>query len=420
MGHTVLRMTKALFLLAITVDPSVSTVMMIPSDYDTMKEWGHCVAFMPENQGTCNACAAASLATTLGIRACIHNGKNLRFSSQQLWDCYGGLCESGVKIEDFLFEIVYGAMAPYMLSPLPLNASNSLAPGPIENSNISMCKLAYKGGGQDRIAAISEHKEEWLFNSLQDPQNFTQNTPGHSIRSMQFEIIESGPIVAILYLTPIEVGAFTDWRHKDSNEIFPPPSTKRNTGASRTQLHAVSVVGWGMDKSTNTFYWKILNSFGKSWGANGTGNIAGDFGLIGSRWYSALSASPIIGVECDSDKDGCSDDLDNKKKDEMIVLVEQRKTASTTIFQIQHDAGKLRHNNGGSDAMVLLITISCMSILSWIICQKTQPCIRKRNQMSNNMRGKQVGQQAKHDDVFPLTTTYPFVMAPPSHFISPI
>ncbi len=340
----------------------------IPANYDAVELWGHCVGFIPENQGTCNACAAAALASTLGIRSCIHNGINLRFSSQQIWDCYEGSCEAGVKIRDFLFDIVYGTMSEFMLTPLSDN-TNSLH---IQNSNISKCKSGYKG--QDRIATISEHKEEWLLNSLSDPQNFTKDTP-HSIRSMQIEIMENGPIVAILYLTVDEMNAFRAWRQRNSNDIF--YGSEQGPKASRTLLHAVSVIGWGRDSQRNTFYWKILNSFGSSWGFNGTGNIAGSSVLIGSQWYSASSTSPLI--QCNPGVNGCPKPSTNTK-DEMIVTVKANTIVNSQTFLplLPHTDVKSTHN-GSTDAIVLLITISCMSILSLLICQ-TQTCFKKKYQ----------------------------------------
>jgi C1A family cysteine protease len=33
--------------------------------------------------------------------------------------------------------------------------------------------------------------------------------------------------------------------------------------------HSVVIVGWGVDPSTGTKYWKVRNSYGEKWGMNG-------------------------------------------------------------------------------------------------------------------------------------------------------
>ena len=65
----------------------------MPQTYNDDRLVG-CHSFVAEHQGTCNACAATALTSALGLRACIQGGRNVRFSPQQIWDCFGGDCNA--------------------------------------------------------------------------------------------------------------------------------------------------------------------------------------------------------------------------------------------------------------------------------------------------------------------------------------
>jgi cathepsin X len=72
--------------------------------------------------------------------------------------------------------------------------------------------------------------------------------------NMMAEIFARGPISCSMAVTPAFV-AYTGGIFKDT------------TGAM-TPDHEISIVGWGVDPSTNTPYWLGRNSWGTSWGWN--------------------------------------------------------------------------------------------------------------------------------------------------------
>lgn len=290
-----------------------------PSFYDAYD--ARCHSFVAEDQGTCNACAAAAVASSLGLRACLHGGRNVRFVSQQLWDCFPGDC-NGVDMDEFMFSVIHGMRSKFML----LISDSPARPKRIVPSNYTSCAL---GNSSERIVSVSQHKESWLANRI-----------NASVKLMQDEIMMHGPIVAVLSLTPSELAGFSQWRGEAILTMAPSPR-----GELRTRKHAVTVYGWGIEGSTGRFYWRILNSFGSQWGKNGTANIPGDFALIGNEWYSVSSflAVPAKGAK--------------EEEDVMIADVH------LPIVKV-----KYKERSGIKDASVLSIVVVCMVIVSLVIC----------------------------------------------------
>jgi hypothetical protein len=335
--------------------------------FDPREEWGFCSAFIPEDQGTCNACAAAALASSLGLRVCIRHGINMRFSSQQIWDCYSGVCQDGVNMNEFIFSLIHSPTSHLFLSPRPTETNHS---GIINASNSTACRSSIDTPANNSyiITAVSEHREHWMENSVSDP--FNQST--YSIRLMQTEILEKGPILAVLYLTHAEMTAFSHWNDKGSEQIFTPVENTLNQ--VRDHKHAVTIFGWGVDTKTQRLYWKILNSFGAKWGKNGIGNIPGGFGLVGHEWYSVFASS----LPCAMRGKGCIKEAAPRVSKSNHSS--SSGSSSDTMFQGAEDKRwtlrvvmtKENRPSGRIDGIILIIVIFCMAAISTIICSTNQ------------------------------------------------
>jgi hypothetical protein len=294
----------------------------MPSEYDSREKWGACRAFAPQNQGKCNSCAAMALASSLGIRACIRDQRNISFSAQRIWDCYSGSCERGVELQNFILAMMYGDVADYVLSRGA--EGNGTCTGP---------------KSEERIEAIGHHAEYWI--GMPGPLKNRKPSTNISTIAMQSEILLNGPIIAILRLTAAEMRAFAQWKRKGDSEVLSAAPTQE----LRDSLHAVTVIGWG--GSRETFYWKILNSFGEEWGLWGVGNIAGGFGLVEREWYAAVSTPlPCARGEC--------------------VVPRSRKTEDAMFPP--GAVPLLDQKNSLEDGAVLLITAACMLALSVVVC----------------------------------------------------
>ena len=327
----------------------------IQSHYDPRDIWGNVcnISFTPEDQGSCNSCAASALASTLGLRTCFRDGRNIHYSSQQIWDCYAvGACEKrGVIIEDFMSKLLYGDMSANALKFEREKMKN------MRNSNSSECldhkNLSSKEG---RVDSITFHKEWWLglMDGNKRRQDAIPSNISHSVQNMQREILHSGPIISVMYLTDGEMNTLSGWNDKADTDVIP---IQEDGEGLRGNLHAVTVIGWGTkDNTQDGFYWKILNSFGERWGKRGIGNIPRGFGLMEHEWYSVFSTPN----PCKDGDNDCfvtvlppSQEIQKSVNyDEMFLVLTNNDT----------------NRNGFTDAGILGITLGCMTLLSLIIC----------------------------------------------------
>jgi hypothetical protein len=183
------------------------------------------------------------------------------------------------------------------------------------------------------------------------------NEHSKSVQSIQLEIIQNGPIIGILRLTNSEILLFSQWHNKSKKDIF---SSDRSlyVSESKDRLHAITLIGWGIDNETKNFYWKILNSFGENWGNNGTGNIPFGFGSVEHEWYSVFS-SPRA---CNVSEEVCllHPPVDTIISiDDEIFLTEYKRTIEKT---------NSKKGSAMNDGSILGITILIMMLLSVMIC----------------------------------------------------
>jgi hypothetical protein len=317
--------------------------------YDPRDIWGRAcnISFTPEDQGSCNSCAASALASTLGLRTCFRDGRNIHYSSQQIWDCYAiGVCkEKGVIIEEFLYNLLYGDMSANTLVFEKEKMKN------MHDSNSSEClnnkNLSTKEG---RIDSITFHKEWWLglMDGKKNRQDAKPSNISNSVQNMQREIMHNGPIISVMYLTDGEMHTLSHWHDKKDSDIIP---MHKDEGL-RSHHHAVTVIGWGTKGNTQEgFYWIILNSFGERWGKRGIGNIPRGFGLMEHEWYS-VSSTPIPCKDCSV----------------TVPPPPTQKTVNDDEIFLVLTNNDMNTRNGFTDAGILGITLGCMALLSLIIC----------------------------------------------------
>jgi len=201
--------------LKVAPEPTAEEIAALPASYDARKS--NLIAAV-RNQAQCGSCWAFSAACTMSANhAKKHGGSPLVLSEQQLVDCspkdHG--CSGGWPLNTF----EYAKKGVMLDSDYPYTAKNG------------SCK----------------------FNSAKAKVRVSSD--GYTTRSVD------GMKTAVYNNGAISVAVNADKMQSYNGGII------SATGCSTQIDHAVNVVGWGSNGSTN--YWIVRNSWGKNWGESG-------------------------------------------------------------------------------------------------------------------------------------------------------
>lgn len=170
-----------------------------------------------KNQSPCGSCWAFSTTGGMEGQLSIHKGSLVSLSEQQLINCISGMtCHSGGEIYHGLDYI---------------------------KKNGICSESSYSYTGKDTSCRASKCR------SVTKVSSYTHMTTEDGL----FSHIGKGPI-------SISLGTNTEFHHYKSG-VF------NHASGCATHGHDVLIVGYGVDNGTN--YWKIKNSWGKSWGESG-------------------------------------------------------------------------------------------------------------------------------------------------------
>lgn len=204
------------------------------------------------DQKNCSSCCAAAIATSLSMRTCLRDGRNVVFSGQQLWDCGGGNCQKGVVLDVMVdsLGVQTGLFVDAECAPL-------LAAEP----NRTRCLSTSCPHTASTVMGGVARYDASYFRGNPD---YTALVAG---RAMMEEIMENGPVVSVLKLSVDDFQRFSDW--KGEQHVF-----VANATATRSVWHCVVVYGWGQDARSGHNYWLVHNSYGVQWGDMGTARVA--------------------------------------------------------------------------------------------------------------------------------------------------
>jgi cathepsin B len=200
----------------------------IPIAFSAASKWPSCIGAIG-NQGSCGSCWAFSASQILGDRYCIakYSPTSLSLSAQYQVSCDTGNfgCSGGYMDRTWIF---------------------------LTNTGIpSLQCIPYLGVNTGCFAKCYNYTP---IPKLYKSKNYYQLN-GFDIPSVQREILANGPIHA----------AFTVY-----NDFFYYTSgVYSHTTGGVAGGHAVRVVGWGVESSTNKPYWIVANSWGTGFGMNG-------------------------------------------------------------------------------------------------------------------------------------------------------
>mmetsp|Transcript_25645 Transcript_25645/g.37751 ORF Transcript_25645/g.37751 Transcript_25645/m.37751 type:complete len:355 (-) Transcript_25645:384-1448(-) len=215
---------------------------------------------IPQYCGSCWAHAAmSSLADRIKIARSYSpgwcsGGTDINLSIQFILNCGGGKhgldhagsCHGGSALRAFKF-IKKNGFIPYDTCQTYIACSSDSTEG--------FCSQADTTCSPKNICRTCSHKGCFGITHFPNATVDEYGTYSSDVDATMAEIFARGPVHASVNATPI-----LDYQ----GGIISDPSL-----SSIGHSHAVSIVGWGYDKSTKTKHWIVRNSWGQYWGEMG-------------------------------------------------------------------------------------------------------------------------------------------------------
>lgn len=197
-------------------------------------DWREKNIFLPvRNQEDCGACWAFATVGTIEAHRAIKFNKKTYLSPQQLVDCDTKEkgCKGGWPSIAYNYISTNGIISE---KNYPYHAKN-------ENCNDDIVKTQTESKIDSQFLRCEE--DECLENSF------------------QYNLLKDGPVTVV-------IDAYNTNFFNYKSGIYDESCGEPN--------HAVMLVGYGIDKTTNISYWIIRNSWGSTWGMEGYGYVKFD------------------------------------------------------------------------------------------------------------------------------------------------
>jgi len=235
----------------------------VPDSFDSRTAWVHCpsISFI-RDQSACGSCWAFGAAEAMSDRICIHLGKNVSISADDLLACCdecGDGCDGGYPASAWSYWVETGLVSeecrPYPFPSCDHHIPNSKNPCPSSDYPTPPCQSTCQNN--------ANYNNDKHFGA--DSNSVTGED------DIKAEIFQNGPV---------EV-AF------DVYEDFLTYKTGVYQHVSGDYLggHAVRMLGWGTENGTP--YWIVANSWNPTWGDHG--------------FFKILRGSDECGIEDEAD-----------------------------------------------------------------------------------------------------------------------
>lgn len=269
-------------LLAPIVIATIAAAASPPPEYDARALRPRCAAWRHvfDQDGTASCCAAA-IATALSARECLRDGRDTLYAPRQIWDCAGPTlanAENGTLLERLIDAMGDAARPQSARFLLPHPCAPAM---PRADPNLTHCARAFDNCTAAVAMPPLDAAATFQLSTFNGPPDFGVIL---AARYMMLEIMQSGPVVAVLRLT----NAIDRFRFGalPPHTVFVPDL--RET-ATEPMLHCIVVYGWGQDPVTGLHFWRVQNSYGPTWSDAGFGRIAR--GTLERNWR-AVSTRP--------------------------------------------------------------------------------------------------------------------------------
>jgi hypothetical protein len=293
-------LSLAFALILISIGASAATPSDDNSSLDLRAMYPLCPAWSPYSQGACGSCCAAAVATIVAAHECIEYGRASHYSMAQIWDCASeGTCAQGgslLALIDTIGDNAGGVFLPSSCAPM----------APHRDSNRSQCSARFAAcPSASRVFALQAS----LFLDL---AHFSGPSPDLALatHALMHELLTRGPVIAVLRLVgQANIAAFR--AHEDAS-VFAPAYCEEDKVVLTLQ-HCIVIYGWGVaiewDETAASHrarpFWRVQNSYGSSWGTNGTGRILRGTGLLEGQWRSLHMAPNPCVVAHSADEKEC-------------------------------------------------------------------------------------------------------------------
>jgi len=246
--------------------------------------WAHLNAVKADNnQGGCGSCWAVATATMLGANAEI-SGVNRTFSAQELVNCVpnphncggSGGCKGSTTELAMNWVVDQGLETE---SSTPYKGSDDTC-GKTGTSLMSVDDHKYSAEQLEEMIAVGVHAVKQQHSTFPTFQGW-ERLPENEYQPLVSAVANRGPVA-------VSVGA--DGWSLYGKGVF--------DGCSKDSTidHAVVLIGYGTDKESSQKYFIIKNSWGNSWGEDGTIRLLRH---EGDGAYCGTDYSPEDGTACD-------------------------------------------------------------------------------------------------------------------------
>jgi cathepsin B len=213
-------------------DPNISITEEFPKKFEVKDKWPKCQHDV-RDQGQCGSCWAFGAASVLSDRFCISSKSkiNVELSPQDMVSCdFADLgCQGGYLDRSWRYLIDTGIV------------DEKCFPYTSGSGQRGTCDII-RGICKDGKTKAKKYKAKSfkMFKSIQE---------------IKKDIITDGS-VETGFMVYQDFISYKGGVYKKKSDVF--------LGG-----HAVRIVGWGIDDSDGTEYWKVVNSWGKRWGEDG-------------------------------------------------------------------------------------------------------------------------------------------------------